>query len=199
MRAPGNLDPNFRTGELVDPGPLPFEEGEPEFGEAWSPGGAPPSGLEFVGCRGTQECFVVPCPVCLEGWAAVLPDGSEFGYRLAHEYGCSAGCEPELVAWWRAWRCGVLPPRLEPNDRARRYAAGAIRRELADLPERPTMPQLRAKAYRIGQWLAAGGLDADGAAGALVAAAERAGLAEHVLTLADVMTAGRAKPARIPA
>ena len=184
---------------MIEPGPLPFEEGEPDRGERWCPGGAPPSGLEFLDCRGTYMCWVIPCPCCCAGWSAVLPDGTEFGYRVAVEFGCNLGCDPELVAWWHAWRCGTLPPRPEPDDRARRYAAGAIRRELGDLPDRPTLPDLRRRAYRIGQWLAAGGLDVDGAAHALVAAAERAGLADQVGILADAVTAGRAKPARIPA
>lgn len=183
---------------LIEPGPLPFDEGEPDRGEMWAPGGCPPSGIEFLGCRGTIVCWAIPCPACLEGWCAVLPDGTEFGYRLAVEYGCSAGCEPAAVAWWHAWRCGALPPRAAPDDRARRYAVGAIRRELAELPEQPTLPQLRAKAYKIGSWLEAGGLEADGAAQALVAAAERAGLADQALVLADAVTAGRAKPARVP-
>ena len=61
------------SAAVVQPGPLPFEEGEPDRGELWCPGGAPPSGLEFLGCRGTYMCWVIPCPSCLEGWTAVLP------------------------------------------------------------------------------------------------------------------------------
>jgi hypothetical protein len=183
----------------VEPGPLPFEEGEPDRGEMWCPGGAPPTGLEFLDCRGTLMCWVVPCPACLEGWSAVLPDGTEFGYRLAHEYGCSLGCEPPDVLWCHLLRCGILPPRPEPGERARCYALAAARRELAEVAQRPTLAQLKSTGYRVGQWLAAGALDVDSAAQALVGAAQRAGLADQILTIADAVTAGRAKPARVPA
>jgi hypothetical protein len=46
----------------VEPGPLPFEEGGPDRGEMWCPGGAPPTGLEFLDCRGTLMCWgSLPC------------------------------------------------------------------------------------------------------------------------------------------
>src|SRR4051794_8167283 len=118
--------------DVVEPGPLPFPEGEPEFGEAWAPGGVKPFGLEFLGCRDTLNGFLCPCPTCLVGWCAVLPDGTEFGYRLGVEYGCSDGCEPKLVAWWHAWRMGELPPKQEPSEGQRRYARGAVRRSIGD-------------------------------------------------------------------
>lgn len=179
---------------------LPFPEGLPEFGEAWALGGSPPTGLEFIGAMATLRCWLLPCPACLDGWTPIVPDGSHYGYRLAVEVGCSVGCEAPLVAWWHAWRTGDLPPHApgEPGQAAR-YASACVRRLLQELPEHPTIEQLRSVAYRAGGWLEAGGLTADGTAAALLAAASRAGLPEPSAVLAAAMLAGRAQPRRVPA
>jgi hypothetical protein len=187
------------AASLIEPGPLPFDEGLPEFAEAWSPGGVPPSGLEFLGAKGTLKCWLLPCPACLTGWVPIAPDGTRFGYRLAVEIGCSDGCDVPEVAWWHSLQCGVLPPPEPPDpDRARRYARACIRRILVDIPERPTIEGLRAASYKIGGWLQAGGIPADGAASALLGAAARAGLTDVGWILAEAMTAGRARPGRVP-
>lgn len=190
--------------DLVEPGPLPFPEGLPEFAEAWCPGGAPPAGLEFIGCRGTLQCWLLPCPCCCVGWVPVVPigDADPYGYRLAAaEVGCSAGCDSPEILWWHLWRLGVPPPTSEPADptRARRYAGACVRRILGDLPERPTLEALRSSAYRIGGWLEAGNIAPDGAAAALLAAASRGGHCNSAHLLAEAMTAGRAQPGRVPA
>jgi hypothetical protein len=192
--------PSYGILDRIEPDPLPFPAGEPERGEQWAPGGAPPAGLAFLGCQGTLEAWLAPCPCCCRGWVPVLPlgDADPYAYRLAVEAGCSRGCEPPAVAWWHAWKMGDLPPPVPPDDRAERYARGAIRRLLAALPERPSLARLKAAAFWAGQWLAAGRLPTEPVADALLHAAVRAGLDEHVEALASAVTAGRAKPGRVP-
>ena len=163
------------------------------------PVAASPFGLEFIGCRATLEGFMLPCPSCCTGWVPVLPDGTQFGYRLASEAGCSDGCDGPSVAWWHAWRMGELPPRAQPDERAKRYALGCIKRALVDIPDKPTLAQLKGAAFEIGSWLQAGGLDTGPAAHALLGAAKRAGLDDQAMVLASAVSAGRARPGRIPA
>ena len=130
-----------------------------------------------------------------------MPDGTEFGYRFAIEVGCSAGCEPPEVAWWHAWRLGEPPPRAAPDERARRYATAAVRRQLEQLPDRPTREHLRAAAYQAGGWAAAGELDVEPIASTLLAAARRGGVDDPDIAdkLAMAFLAGRARPGRVPA
>lgn len=181
--------------------PLPLPDAEPPPARAWCRAGTPPDGFEFLGAVATEECFLMVCPACLIGWVAIVPDGTRFGYRLASEIGCSAGCDPPEVAWWHLWRLGELPPPPPPGERARRYAAGAIRRTLADLPERPSRDQLRRVAFDAGRWLEAGGLSTNAVARVLLDAAGRAALDGPALSaeLAASIQAGRAQPGRVPA
>ena len=183
----------------ISPDELPFPAGEPERGEQWAPAGVPPTGLEFLGCRGSLECWLMPCPSCCRGWVPIVPDGTPDGYRLAAEVGCTIGCAESHIRWWHLWRLGLLPPSA-PSDpgRTRRYAAACIRRILEGLPDRPTAEQLRRAAFQIGGWLEAGGLRPDDAAAALLSAARRANVQGLGAQLAEAMTAGRARPGRVP-
>lgn len=178
------------TGPLIEPGSLPFDEGLPERGEAWAPGGSPPAGLEFLGCRAALEAWLLPCPACLEGWVLIAPDGTRFGYRLAVETGCSAGCEPPLVAWWRAWRLGDLPPPEPPSERQRRYAHAAVRNALDDVL-RGKDPIGRAR--DAGRFAEAAGFELQ----SLAAAFARTGRVQFHDVLASLL-AGAATPARLP-
>jgi hypothetical protein len=132
----------------------------------------------------------------------LLPDGSWYGYRLAAEIECSQGCEAPEILWWQGWRLADLTAHepVEPDERARRYAAGALRRILGELPEVPTERQLTGSAYQTGRWLETGRLPAEPVAGTLLAAAARAGLDPVTIApkLAAALTAGRARPGRLP-
>ena len=172
------------------PDPLPFDPGEPERGEMWSPGGAPPAGLEFLGCRGTLMCWFVPCPTCCVGWVPVVPDGSEFGYRTAVEIGCSAGCDPPAVAWWHYWRLGILPPAPDPTEAQQRYARGAVRRALDDVFNGK---DAIARARDAGRFAEAAGLEFEPLANAFAKAG-----AVPVTAVLPQLLAGAATPARLP-
>jgi hypothetical protein len=91
------------------------------------------------------------CPSCVDATVAVVPDGTE--WRLASEIGCSGGCDETSIIWWHFWRLGELPPPLPPDDRQRRYAQGAVRRILADIPDQPTAAYLRRAAYEVGRFV----------------------------------------------
>ena len=177
----------------VEPDPLPFPEGEPERGEQWSPGGAPPTGIEFLGCRGTLECWLAPCPSCLRGWVAVVPDGTEFGYRVAVETGCSRGCAPELVAWWEEWRMGQCPPPPPASETQRRYARGAVRRALGDAL---SGNDVLAAARDAGRYVAAAGLVPEHLAEAFARAGKLPQPRVHAALLAGAATPGRLPDAR---
>jgi hypothetical protein len=180
-------------------GPCPIRSGTPP-GEQWAPLGTPPDTFTFMGAVPTRRCWMVPCPCCGTGWVLVVPDGTDYGYGLAAEVGCNAGCAPPEIAWWHLLRLGERPPPEPPDERAKRYAAGAIRRILATLPERPSMTELRRAAFTAGGWLEAGQLRAGPIAAALLGAARRAGLepASLVPELAAAVLAGRARPGRTP-
>ena len=81
-----------------------------------------------------------------------------------------------------------------------RRAAGIVRRILKDLPDQPTKRQLTGAAYQAGGWLETGKLMAAPVADALLAAADRAGFDPDTIApvLADALTAGRARPGRLP-
>lgn len=181
-------------------GPCPIRSGIPP-GELWAYMGTPPDRLDFWGAVPTRRCWMMPCPCCRAGWCALLPDGTAYGYRLAAEIGCSNGCDPGEVQWWHLWRLGELPPREPVDERARRYAAGAIRRTLTELPTRPSAAELRRAAFSAGRWLEAGGQGPDAVAGVLLQAAVRAGHDAEALApnLAAAVLAGRARPGRVPA
>lgn len=174
----------------IEPDPPPFDGDQPERGEQWAPGGGRPSGLEFLGCRGTFECWLIPCPCCCRGWVPVVPDGTEFGYRTAVEIGCSRGCEPELVAWWHAWRLGEPVPRPKATDDQRRYARAAVRRALGDAL---VGKDVIARAREAGRFADAAGLAVDHLADAFAQAGKVPPHLAHAAILA-----GTATPARLP-
>jgi hypothetical protein len=143
----------------------------------------------------------ISCPSCLDGRAALDPDPSDpFGYILAAEP-CTRGCDPELIQWWHLWRSGELPPTLqvEHDGRAQRYARAVLRRIAADLQKQPTEARLKRAAYDAGRWAAAGGIEPTPVAGALLAAVAGAVSTETSRKLvASNLTAGMARPARVP-
>jgi hypothetical protein len=108
------------------------------------------------------------------------------------------GCDAPEILWWQNWRLGDLPALEpgEPDERARRYATGALRRILGELPDHPSLPQLRRAAFTVGTWLDASGLSVDLIAETLLGAAARAGLDPIAIApvLAAALTAGRARP-----
>ena len=189
------------SGDRIEPDPLPFAPGDLEP-ERWAEDGLPPDGFTFLGARRTVGGWLMPCPICCAGWVPLVPAGD--GYRLGVEVGCSRGCDDAAeMMRMHLLRLGELPTReaVEPDERARRYATGAIRRILGSLPERPSQTQLRRAAFDAGSWLEAGHLPADPVAKALLTAAVRAGLDLHPLAskLAADVLAGRASPGRVPA
>ena len=195
-----NSLPTLST-DRITPRRLPFRTGAPPK-DRRCPAGTPPDAFEFLGAVATARCWMYPCPCCCEGWVALLPDGTPYGYRIEAEPGCSDGCGGPDVAWWQLWRLMCLPPHELPaaSGRATAYARAVIRRQLADIPSRPTEDVLRRAAYQLGRWLEAGGLSADLVAPALLAAAERGGMerARIAPALSAAVTAGRAQPARAP-
>jgi hypothetical protein len=122
-----------------------------------------------------------------------VPDGTSDGYRLAAEVGCSCGCDPAEVAWWWLWKLGELPAQA-PDQRQQRYARGAVRKILVELQENLNAAEVRHRAYRIGQLTAAAELDLEIVAAALKRTIHPSAL--HAATQA--LTAGRARPARLP-
>ena len=180
---------------------LPFRIGAPPA-SALCPAGTPPDGFDFLGAVATVRCWMFPCPACCDGWVGLVPDGTQYGYRIASDVGCSAGCGGADIAWWQLWRLACLPPQaVDPVTwRGRAYAKAVLRRLLADLPSTPSEADLRRTAFQLGRWLEAGGLSADLVAPGLLAAGERAGLPRATIApaLAAAVTAGRADPARVP-
>jgi hypothetical protein len=168
--------------------------------------GTPPLGWEFLGSTATAAAYVVPCPCCLHGWVALVPDGRPFGYRIAFELGCGEGCPPELVAWWHAWRNGDLPAEepAEPTPRARAYARAAavaeIRSLAAPAARRDPRRAMRDVAFRIGRILEPGGQPADDVAGALLLAGEALGVesVEAAALARQAVLAGMARPRELP-
>lgn len=178
--------------------PCPLPSGTPP-GEMWAPLGTPP---DIRAAVPTVRCWMAPCPCCLEGWCAVIPDGSRCGYRLAHEIGCSDGCEPADVAWWSLWRAGELPPRerVEASERGRRYAFGAAKHAARRIVEAADpLARLRREAYSLGGIAAGTGTDPQAVVRALAVAAKAAGVpAEAALpAITTNVTAGLARPRRI--
>jgi hypothetical protein len=189
-----------QPSDRVEADALPFAAGEPPW-DAWATLRRPPDPLLFYRATPTLHGWVASCPACVAAWVLLVPSRDGTDYEVAIEDGCSGGCDPALVAWWASWRAAVLPSRElrePPDERARRYAAACIRRILAELPDRPTLAELRRAAFLTGSWCEAGGLPADAAAAALARAATRAGIANAVEALALALAAGRAKPGRGP-
>jgi hypothetical protein len=189
------------SGNRIEINLPPVQAGEPPR-HLLTRSGIPPCGFEFLGAKATVKSWLLPCPACCLGWVPLMPDGTSDGYRLAAEIGCSVGCEAPAVFWWQAWRLGELLARepAQADERAQRYARGALRRILGELPDRPTVPELRRAAFAAGRWLAAGDLPADPVARALLAAAARAGLDPIAVAnkLAADLVAGCARPGRLP-
>lgn len=145
--------------------------------------GTPPLGWEFLGAAATAAAWVMPCPCCLEGWVALVPDGRPYGYRVALALGCGGGCPPALVVWWHAWRLGELPadPPRGPTPRSRAHARAVVSAEIGSrlagsAARRDPAGALRAAAFRVGRVLEPGGLAVDDVAGALLDAARALGL-----------------------
>lgn len=168
--------------------------------------GTPPFGWEFLGATATAAAYVMPCPACVWGWVALVPDGRPFGYRVAFEHGCREGCPPELVAWWHAWRQGELPRPVfgKPTARAQAYARAAATAEIRSLAgetaRREPRQALRDAAFRIGRVLQSGGLPEDDAAEALLLAARGLGidLTEAAALTRMALLAGSAAPRELP-
>ena len=175
---------------LIEPGPLPFDEGLPERGEQWVRGGAPPAGIEFLGAASTLRCWMQPCPVCLVGWVPVVPDDQRLAYRLAVEIGCSAGCDGPEVSWWHMWRMGILAPAEPPDERQRRYAYAAVRNALNDVLQGQDAVR---RARDAGRFAEAAGFDLE----SLAAAFAKAGKVPLQAVLPSLLT-GAAAPARLP-
>ena len=147
----------------------------------------------------------MPCPACLVGWVAIVPDGTRFGYRLAYKIGCKqigseVSCNSAEIAWWHLWRMGELPPLAPPGARERRYVKAELRNLVAELPEQPTLDELHTAAYRAGSMAEAAGMPGRDVAHAIMVAARRSGLAPEEIAqdLATSFSAGRARPYRIP-
>jgi hypothetical protein len=183
--------------DRIEPDPLPVPAGPAPFPTV-APGGLP-DGLEFLGARETVAGWLLPCPACCRGWVPLAARGD--AYELHLGIGCTRGCDPAHIVWWRCWRTGELPPLVEDQGRAYRYARGAIRRVLKGLPPRPSEGALRAAAYAAGRWAEAGGGPAGPVARYLMAAARKAGLVPEAVApkLARAFKAGRAVPGRTPA
>jgi hypothetical protein len=167
----------------------------------WCSAGTPPTGLEWLGAVATERCWLLPCPACCVGWVPLAPGPGEYGYTLAVGVGCSAACGADAaeLAWRHMWRNGTLPPRTaaEPAAWMKRYAERAVRGIWRDLPDPPSLAQLRRATFASGQWLQAGGLPDRLVERAVALAAQRAMV--DLQTLAADLLAGRARPARLPA
>jgi hypothetical protein len=185
----------------VDHDPTPIPSGTPP-GELWCPAGLPPDPFEFMGAVPSQKCWLYPCPSpWCGGWVALLPCGWD-RYQLAGEVGCSSGCDEDQVHRWQFWRLGVLvhDPAEDTDEEDRRRAAGIVCAIVRDLPELPCERQLISSAYRTGRWLGQSKLPSELVADPLLAAAARAGLDSIAIApkLAAALTAGRARPGRLP-
>jgi hypothetical protein len=187
------------AADRVDHDPTPIPSGTPPV-KLWCPAGLKPDAFEFVGALPAQKCWVYPCPCpWCGGWVALVPSGWD-SYEIA-AIGCSAGCDEDQVHRWQFWRLGV--PMYEPlpaDERTQRRAAGIVRAIIRDLPELPTERQLTGSAYRTGRWLGQSKLPSKLVADPLLAAAARAGLDPVTIApkLAAALTAGRARPGRLP-
>jgi hypothetical protein len=205
---------SFLTGRACEPSPaecgvpvrssassLPIQIGNPP-GSLLCAAGTPPDGYDYLGAVSTIRGWLYPCPCCCEGWVGLAPDGSRFGYGIAADVGCSCGCVGPEISWWQLWQLGHLPPRIVQavTGRTKAYVKAVVRRMLVDLPQQPTLDELRQVAFQLGRWLEAGGLSAEAIAPSLLAACDRAQLARAELAskLAEAVSAGRADPARVP-
>jgi hypothetical protein len=157
----------------------------------------PPDAFEFLGAKRTKIDFWwrYLCPCCCAATVALIPSGRD-GWRIASEIGCSRGCTAAEIDAWQAWRCGQAPPAAELDNRAHRYAMGAVRRILAELPEHPAREQLLQAAFRCGQFVAAAKLDPEPIIAVLADEASRAGV--ELEPIAKAMASGCTRPARLP-
>jgi hypothetical protein len=130
-----------RPDGRLEPDSLPFATGDPPAAMLL-PDGRPPDGLTFLGAKRTRVGWLYPCPDCCRGWTVLVPASD--GYAIGLEAGCSRGCDPALIHRWHRLRSGELLEPDEPDERARRYAAGVIRNVLAEMPScRDPLPRAR--------------------------------------------------------
>ena len=73
----------------------------------------------------------------------------------------------------------------------------AVRGIVRELPRHPALPELRRAAFACGGWIEAGDLPAEPVVMALLDVADRAGVSADDV-LAAALTAGRARPGRLP-
>jgi hypothetical protein len=191
------LPPSLPIEPLLD---LPAElQGDPPAITV-CPEGTPPDAFDFPGAKRTKLGWVYRCPCCSRGVVILRPTGQPYTYTIYAQASCSGEqCPPELILWWQELHCGRLPGLVgEPDERARRYASAVLRRVLADMPERPSAVDLKRSAFKAGQWIEASGVVVDQLAHSIMTAARRSGLGHLAGDLGDALTAGRAKPGRIP-
>lgn len=190
-RLPGG-NGGARPEILPPPPPLPPEVAdELPAGDLWAPAGTPPCAFEFMGAKPTSIGWLVPCPRCCQGWAALRPDGTAFGYRLAAHLGCSAGCQPAEIALWHALRLGDLAavhrlrPQPEPDEEERRYLIGALRHAARRIGEaREPLTALRREARSLAALAAGIGADPAEIARALAVVAHAARLQPEAAAVA---------------
>ena len=149
-----------RSGMRVAPafpeGPCPILSGTPP-GELWAPLGTPPDALRVHG-RGTDPALLDdrPARAARRGGCRWCRTAATMATGSPPRSAATPGCGPPEVAWWHLLRLGERPPPAPPDERARRYASGAISRILTELPLRPSVTELRRAAVIAGGWLEAG-------------------------------------------
>lgn len=184
--------------------PLPWPPGDPTAA-AWCRGLGRPFGLDFIGTIGTTVCFLAPCPCCCVAWVPVLPDGTEWGYRLAVEHGCNYrrgpdhdSCDPAEIARWAMIRRGDIPPRqaVPVSDAGRRYTRGAMfKAGEAVLGDADPAARILIEARNLGSLAAGTGSDCGPILATLGRVAAAAGLPPEILgELHDAVLAGSANP-----
>lgn len=181
--------------------PCPFPSGDPP-GELWSPSGTRPIPFNFPGVVPTIRCFMAPCLACeMNGWVAVLPDGTLTGYCLAYEIGCDAGCDPLEVASAHLSYLGELPPRepVEGSEADRAYVAGAARHAARRIVEADDpLAQIKREARTLGSLAAGYGVELAVVARALAAIHAGVPLEVALPAIRNGLIAGATRPRRKP-